>query len=180
MSSPDFTGWLLTYAVHSTVLLVFAWVATSRASSHRVRETLWKTALFGGFFTATGQSVLRVSPLAGRMVVPAAALPETTGTEPLGLASGAIASRPVVEAVTGDVSSPVTTPPALPRPGTLVLLGWGLGVALLLGRYLMRRARFLRRIGDRRSMRVGFGHDEFGIQGCMESARGGERTQAGL
>lgn len=155
MSSPDFTGWLLTYAVHSTVLLVLAWVATSRVSSHRVRETLWKTALFGGFFTATGQSVLQVSPLAGRMVVPAAALPEATGTEPLGLASGAIASRPVVEAVTGDVSSPITAPPALPRPGTLVLLGWGLGASLLLGRYLVRRARFMRRIGDRRDVTTG-------------------------
>jgi len=155
MSSPDFTGWLLTYAVHSTVLLLLAWMATSRVTSHRVRETLWKTALFGGFLTATGQSLLRVSPLAGRMVVPAAAVSESTDTEPLNLASGAIASRPVVEAPAGHASSPVTTGSSLPRPGTLVLLGWGLGAALLLGRYLVRRARFMRRIGDRRIVTTG-------------------------
>ena len=69
MSSPDFTGWLLTYAVHSTVLLVLAWLVASRVTSHRARETLWKTALFGGFLTATGQSLLSVSPLAGRMEI---------------------------------------------------------------------------------------------------------------
>ena len=71
MSSPELSGWLLTYLVHSTLLLSAAWLLTPRLRSHRVRETLWKTALFGGFLTATGQSLFQVSPLAGRMTVPA-------------------------------------------------------------------------------------------------------------
>ena len=69
MSNPELTGWLLTYAVHSTVLLALVWLVAGRIQSHRVREALWKTALFGGFLTATGQSLLQVSPLAGRVTV---------------------------------------------------------------------------------------------------------------
>lgn len=157
MSSPDFTGWLLTYALHSTVLLVLAWLATSRVTSHRVRETLWKTALFGGFLTATGQSLLRVSPLGGRMVVPAAAVREMPERDQPSLASGAIASKPAAsgEIAALDASSPLQTQPAMPRPGTLLLAGWGLGAVLFLGRYLVRRARFIRRIADRREVTTG-------------------------
>ncbi|HEV8196435.1 MAG TPA: hypothetical protein VGP87_07325, partial [Gemmatimonadales bacterium] len=60
MPSPELSGWLLTYLLHSTLLLVAAWIVAPRFRSHRVREMLWKTALFGGFVTATGQSLLRV------------------------------------------------------------------------------------------------------------------------
>lgn len=155
MSSPELTGWLLTYAVHSTVLLVLAWLVASRVRSHRARETLWKTALFGAFLTATGQSLLSVSPLAGRMVVPAPAVTESTNPAQPSLASGAIATRPSLEAATPDISSPVENSRTLPQPGTVLLFAWGLGAVLLLGRYLTRRARFIRRIGDRREVTSG-------------------------
>ena len=89
MSNPELTGWLLTYAVHSTVLLVLAWLVAGRIRSHRVREALWKTALFGGFLTATGQSFLQVSPLGGRVTVSTSeATPERDTPS---LASGAMA-----------------------------------------------------------------------------------------
>src|ERR1041384_1767220 len=58
--------WLLTYAAHSTLLLAGAWLLSIRLRSHAVRETLWKTALFGAFLTATAQVVLGVTPLPGR------------------------------------------------------------------------------------------------------------------
>ena len=32
MSSPDFIGWLLTYAMHSTVLLILAWLVAGRVN----------------------------------------------------------------------------------------------------------------------------------------------------
>lgn len=155
MSSPDLTGWLLTYAVHSTVLLMLAWLVSSRVQSHRARETLWKTALFGAFLTATGQSLLRVSPLTGRMVVPAPAVTGTMTPVQQSLASGAIATKPAVETTTPDALSPVEPRRTLPQPGTILLLGWSLGAVLLLGRYLVRRARFIRRIGDRREVTSG-------------------------
>ena len=61
--------WLLSYAAHSTLLLGAAWLLASRTRSHLVREALWKTALFGAFFTATAQTALGVRPLSGSVVV---------------------------------------------------------------------------------------------------------------
>lgn len=156
MSSPDFTGWLLTYAMHSTVLLILAWLVTGRVNSHRARETLWKTALFGGFLTATGQSLLSVSPLAGRMVMPAESIRPTGDPAQASLASGAIANKPLAseEIAPGDGAA---APPrfSMPRPGTVLLFGWGLGAFLLLGRYVVRRTVFSRRIADRREVTTG-------------------------
>ena len=155
MSNPELTGWLLTYAVHSTVLLALAWLVAGRIKSHRVREALWKTALFGGFLTATGQSFLRVSPLGGRMTVSASdprATPEGNGP---GLASGAIAQLPESESAAIDPAAPASRGGSLPEPGTLLMVGWAAGAALLLGRYLVRRARFIRRIAGRRDVSEG-------------------------
>ena len=151
MSNPELTGWLLTYAVHSTVLLVLAWLVAGRIRSHRVREALWKTALFGGFLTATGQSLLQVSPLGGRVTVSTSEAVPDRG-EP-SLASGAIAQLQEAEQSAAiDPAAPADSSGSLPRPGTLLLASWALGTALLLGRYLVRRARFIRRIADRREV----------------------------
>ena len=50
-------GWLLTYALHSTVLLGVAALLTARwVRGEAWRETLWKAALVGGLVTATVQS----------------------------------------------------------------------------------------------------------------------------
>ena len=59
--------WLLTYALHSTLLLIGAWLVTSRMDARfdAVKESLWKFALVGGVFTATLQTVLPVEPWAG-------------------------------------------------------------------------------------------------------------------
>ena len=91
--------WLLNYAVHSTILLGVAWMLSSRTRSHLVKEALWKTALFGGFITATGQSLLAVKPLAGRMVVDKTGLTgyytlvlQSASTEPLGAPPGSAAT----------------------------------------------------------------------------------------
>jgi len=151
MSNPELTGWLLTYAVHSTVLLALAWLVAGRIRSHRVREALWKTALFGGFLTATGQSLLQVSPLGGRVTVSTSeAIPDRD--EP-SLASGAIAQLQESEQSAAiEPAAPADSSGSLPRPGTLLLAAWAVGAALLLGRYLVRRARFIRRIADRREV----------------------------
>jgi len=151
MSNPELTGWLLTYAVHSTVLLALAWLVAGRIRSHRVREALWKTALFGGFLTATGQSLLQVSPLGGRVTVSISeAIPDRD--EP-SLASGAIAQLQESEQSAAiEPAAPADSSGSLPRPGTLLLAAWAVGAALLLGRYLVRRARFIRRIADRREV----------------------------
>ena len=61
-------GWLLTYLLHSTVILVAVWlIASRRRVSDTVREILWKSALLGGMVTATLQTVVAREPLAGQL-----------------------------------------------------------------------------------------------------------------
>ena len=62
--------WLLTYGVHSTVLLGGAWFLTTRrfVRSERVRETIWKTAVVGGVLTALVQTGAGIEPFGGLSV----------------------------------------------------------------------------------------------------------------
>jgi beta-lactamase regulating signal transducer with metallopeptidase domain len=72
-------GWLLTYLVHSTVILLVAWLVTSRARvSDAVREVVWKCALVGGLVTASVQTAVARAPLAGQLrLAPRTASPAT-------------------------------------------------------------------------------------------------------
>ncbi|MPZ21129.1 MAG: hypothetical protein GEV06_25005 [Luteitalea sp.] len=64
-------GWLLTYAVHSTILLASAALVTVRLiRSDAWRETVWRAALVGALATATLQSGLGLQPLAGEWRIP--------------------------------------------------------------------------------------------------------------
>jgi beta-lactamase regulating signal transducer with metallopeptidase domain len=65
----DFTaGWLLTYLVHSTVILGAVWlIASRRFVSDTVRDILWKSALVGGIVTATIQTAVAPQPLGGQL-----------------------------------------------------------------------------------------------------------------
>lgn len=60
-------SWIVTYAVHSTVLLAAVWIACSLLRSRRLdlQELLWRSALLGGVLTATLQVGLGVQPAAG-------------------------------------------------------------------------------------------------------------------
>ncbi len=61
-------SWLLTYALHSTLLLGLAWLLTRRlVESPARREQLWKAALVGGLVTATLQTALPFEPVSGVM-----------------------------------------------------------------------------------------------------------------
>ena len=61
-------SWLLTYLVHSTLLLLTAWLVTSWArTSDTVRDILWKCALVGGLMTATVQMAVTREPLGGQL-----------------------------------------------------------------------------------------------------------------
>jgi hypothetical protein len=61
-------AWLLTYAVHSTLLLAAAWLLTSRKRmSDGVRDVLWKSALIGGIVTASVQTATAHEPLGGQL-----------------------------------------------------------------------------------------------------------------
>lgn len=52
-------AWLLTYAIHSTLLLGGAWLITKRATlSPMTRDVIWKATLVGGIITATAQQAI--------------------------------------------------------------------------------------------------------------------------
>jgi len=65
--------WLVTFAVHSTVLLGSAWLLASRLGrgAHRDEERWWKVALIAGILTASGQTALGIRPLTGEFRIPA-------------------------------------------------------------------------------------------------------------
>ena len=69
-------AWLLTYAVHSTVLIGSVWLA-ERAGllrSLRLRDLAWRTALVGGLVTATLQLAAGLTPVGGATELRAPAL----------------------------------------------------------------------------------------------------------
>src|SRR5580765_1056826 len=61
MASETFAAWLLTVAVHATVLLGIAWLADRGALRSRPawREILWRAAFFGAVVTASVQVLLQ-------------------------------------------------------------------------------------------------------------------------
>ena len=74
---PALGGWLLTYLLHSTLLLGGAWLATRRgALAAASREVLWKVALVGGLASASAQVALVGGSLGWSLPLPP--LPSST------------------------------------------------------------------------------------------------------
>lgn len=66
-------AWLLTYAVHSTVLIAAAWLLVARSHfrwSPAARHALWSGALVAGFITATLQLASPWAPIGGALQLP--------------------------------------------------------------------------------------------------------------
>lgn len=66
--------WVLTYAVHSTVLIGSVWLITSLIPriSLPTKESLWKAALLGALSTATLQTALGIGSPWGNLELPSA------------------------------------------------------------------------------------------------------------
>src|SRR5262245_12388667 len=94
-------AWLLTYLLHSTLLLGLAWLASKPLARWSVaaEEAVWKIALVGALLTASLQLAAGWEPAAGRW-----RLGQTPQTLP-----------PVAEAVvTPTVSAREVAPPTVP------------------------------------------------------------------
>ncbi len=63
---PIAVAWLLTFTIHSTLLLGSVWVIERYVRSFRLKELLWKAALLGGILTATLQVFWGGTPLAAQ------------------------------------------------------------------------------------------------------------------
>lgn len=169
-------AWLLTYALHSTVLLGGAWFAVrSRRVAPAFADILWKTALVGGILTATAQVALDRRP-AGSFALAAATL--RSGAAPEGANLGpevavprqgdgaarpdggaaAVGSAPAnatigVATELGD-GVPASDAGAIDWSVVLAAAWIGLAAAFVLW-YLGRRLVLVGRLGDRRSVEPG-------------------------
>lgn len=171
-------AWLLTYALHSTVLLGFTALLTRRVRSEAWRETLWKAALLGGLLTATVQTAGWMDGDAGQWrlaVLPAA---ESTGiqspvsTATIGATNEAATAEtgqpPRESAIAPDLTvlpqseqaalnaapppSSASNPAPVRVPGTPLgwaVLAWAIGAAVMLLRMFWRHVRLRRLLADR-------------------------------
>lgn len=178
-------AWLLTYALHSTLLLGTAALLARRVRGEAWRETLWKAALVGGLVTATVQTQSGYEPpfgtwrLAGAVEMTAglppadpalsarssAAIEQPADAAP-GMASAeSLASNASPEAAAA--STPAAPPAAPPEPAASaasfslrplidVAIGvWAAIAALLIVRIAWRQARLWRMLRDRREVNDG-------------------------
>jgi len=170
-------AWLLTYLLHSTILLGGGWLLTAAGvvRSPGAKDTLWKVCLVGGLLTATVQAVSQdrlyghhiwlpnatataAAPASAGPMAAAAAIPQAPETAVRSRASAHLARRaaPAVSA-SGSVSRTADTGPRTPvfTWPILLLALWALGALALLARLAYRRVSFVRRVADRREIRVG-------------------------
>lgn len=153
-------AWLLTYLLHSTLLLGLAWLASKPLARWSVaaEETMWKLALVGALLTASLQLAAGWEPAAGHWrlaeispaaPVTAAGTARTAGTERTPRIEWAAPVRVAQTAILAQ------TAPSRPEPSSssslpVALLGfWVLGATLLVGAYARSFSRIRQRLRSR-------------------------------
>jgi beta-lactamase regulating signal transducer with metallopeptidase domain len=170
-------SWVLTYLVHSTVLIVLIWAVTTFVprTPLSLKETLWKVALLGGIFTASLQMAAGVGSPWGDLEMPralggekiavtsaaGAAKVETPRTveetrrvyvhENGGLRIHATRERKATPAA-AVISAP-SHAPALPGPWRFIVLGLlGAGSLFAVARLLLSARRLRAQLRSRRDV----------------------------
>ncbi|HKA57567.1 MAG TPA: M56 family metallopeptidase [Gemmatimonadales bacterium] len=141
-------AWLLTYLIHSTVLLGIAWLVTRRLHPEPgAADLIWKVALLAGLVTGTIQSRLAV-PAPATMTLPApapAALPRVA----------AAPQAPIAPPESEPVASTAVDRPRPPSLPLVVVLSWGIVALALALYYIARRLILVGRLADRRAVPAG-------------------------
>ena len=146
MTTVAIASWLLTYLVHSTVLLGVVWlVSRTLADRHLgVQETLLRTALIGGVITSSLQMCLGFEPLAGAFAFDVLERPQATisaSTEASGF------SFTADDPITTSGAGMATTKNAIDAWTGILLTVWGAGsllAFLVLGRSMLDLRRLLK------------------------------------
>lgn len=159
--------WLLTYTLHSTLLLGGIWLVTRwDRVSDALRDTLWKVALVGGLVTATVQAAtgwqpataLRLEDAALRASAPwsaAAAEPATPRPADAAAPSTPESASPAAAPGAGFAAGAPARGTASERsfPWSVALFGaWAAVGLLLLLRHAVARVRLSRMLEDRREV----------------------------
>jgi beta-lactamase regulating signal transducer with metallopeptidase domain len=133
------SAWLLTYLVHSTLLLVGVWaIASRRWVRDATRDVLWKLALVGGIVSASAQSIVSREPFAGQVELDAR---RTRETDRLHVA--------VRETAGGDRMRVFVAEPTSTRWTAIVVVLWAAGAGAALLWLTWSHARGTRLIADR-------------------------------
>jgi beta-lactamase regulating signal transducer with metallopeptidase domain len=175
-------AWLLTYLLHSTMLLGGGWLltATGVVRSPVAKDTLWKVCLVGGLLTASVQSAFQDRNYGRHFWLPGAAKaaqsgiwtddqPVAANTPVRGIGIDArhsttsvvhVSRGPAAGASVSVLPTPYTLAPnpsssRAPTWPVLLLFGWAAGAVLLTTRLAFRRLRFSRRLEGRRELREG-------------------------
>ncbi|MBD3873512.1 MAG: M56 family metallopeptidase, partial [Acidobacteria bacterium] len=106
MNATIITSWLLTYLVHSTILLGAAWLASCMLADRRLalQETLLRTALIGGLLTTTLQVGVGIEPIGGALAIDGLARPDAV--------TAVSARNDGVTTSAAAPSSAISTPPS--------------------------------------------------------------------
>ncbi|MEM6572534.1 MAG: hypothetical protein AAF957_29235, partial [Planctomycetota bacterium] len=92
-------AWLATYLAHGVAMFVAAWLGARLVRSARVREQLWRAALFGPLVTASLQLGAGIAPLGGRWDI---ALERSAAAEPPALIADLTVAAPFEHAPVAD------------------------------------------------------------------------------
>jgi HEAT repeat protein/beta-lactamase regulating signal transducer with metallopeptidase domain len=148
-------AWLLTYLIHSTVLLGVAWLVSRRwRLEPAASDLLWKVALLAPLITGTVQSRLELAtPAAVRLPVAQPATPTDPGRQP------GVQAREATDPASetpgfrpGVVGSQPSRGPSLPL---VVVALWGLNALASSLYYVARRLILIGRLADRRAVNDG-------------------------
>lgn len=137
--------WLMTYLLHSTLLILTA-ALVGRLLSDRwlaVKESVWRVALFGGLLTASLQTGLGLEPLSGSWALAASAEPASSAP--------AVAPLRVGTVLAGVDTTPIEPVSAAPLPwNRWAMLAWLVIAALSSGALLVSYLRLERKLRGRR------------------------------
>jgi beta-lactamase regulating signal transducer with metallopeptidase domain len=154
-------SWVLTYALHSTVLILAVWLACKLIPklSLATQESLWKLALCGGILSATLQVGIGVVPPWGHFGMPAALQTEAAPTTTIASAPAPTVIRHRAGELTitatrepmaiAAAAAPASTPSAWPY---VLLALVGLGSLFGLARVGVAALRLRKQLATRRDV----------------------------
>jgi beta-lactamase regulating signal transducer with metallopeptidase domain len=141
-------AWLLTYALHSTVLLVAAWWLVSRSRmrwSPSAQHGIWSVALVAGWITSAAQVASPWRPLLGDVGLPGGARQAITRVR---VTHDDVVSSSSIRAAAEPATVRLTVV-AVPR-AALAFVAWALVAGALLGELAWARRRLIASLGPRR------------------------------
>lgn len=147
-------SWVVTYLMHSTLLILGVWIAARWIRSASLRDVLWKLALVGGLVTASVQLALPADQAQATRVWNADA--GVWSEHERSLPAGAVPAAQRASTVnTTALPEEVAKPRFDVSTRSLALAAWAVIAALLVGRILLGRRRLLRKIVDRKQIVLG-------------------------